>query len=654
MGLGKTLCVISLVHTVLRSPILQDASRIEDRDDDADAASASGAASASAAAERGDEGNPPPEGTRLARRSGRLRTVLIIAPKNVTFNWQTEMRKWSGATTGRNKSTGAVPVCVLDSDTSKNIEARAKILVEWFNKAQRGYAGGSASSRSHGYDEDDGFIDDRSTDEEERSDAASESDFESDSDSPARKKLRKSVAEARKQFGNVLVMGYDMYRNLVKLVPDEPPTASAAAAGPYDNALAGRGSAEEAETALRARFNVASTTRSEYVDRVKQSGPTKTKNAAAFFLQYVTADMKKRYGSAKPPRHQAGNRPDRYHFWSPKQSRWFDCIEEAARRWSMVSARLGGQRIQHNNNHDRTHMNEWEDQRRQAVDDADEESANHLRIQAIVRHTLISPGPDMLVCDEGHMLRKHSSARSLALRRCDSLRRLILTGTPMQNNLEEYHCMVDMVRPAHLGNLKEFQVRVTAPGPPPFFLSLSLRIGDRSRVCAAALRHASFAPPTPAHVSCLTRSPTPPRAPHPHARRQNQFANPIKQGQTKDASRYELRKMKRRSHVLHTKLMGFVQRRSWAILRTALGPKSEHVLSIDLTPLQDELRRGAFALYSFVCSASFVCLLSTHPSSAHLFVCSLLSVSRAPAEVYRAHGREGGRPASRGDRTHDR
>ena len=465
MGLGKTLCVISLVHTVLRSPIVQDASRIEDLDE--------GAEAASAAEERGGEGNPPPECTGLARRSGRLRTVLIIAPKNVTFNWQTEMRKWSGTTTGRRKSINAVPVSVLDSDTSKNIGARAEILVEWFNKAQDGYGGGGSSAPHHGYDEDDDFIDSRTTDEDDRTDAESESEFESDSDAPARKKLRKTIANARKRYGNVLVMGYDMYRNLVKLVPEAPVAVSSSAAAPYDNALVGRDSAEDAQKELRERFSESSVTRDEYFHRVKQSG--KVKNAAAFFLQYVTLDMKKRYGSAKPPRRQAGNRPDKYYFWSPKESRWFDSMEEAARRWTMVSAKMGGKRIQHNNNHDRTHIKEWEEKRKVCVEDADEESANHIRIQAIVRHTLISPGPDMLVCDEGHMLRKHSSARSLALRRCDSLRRLILTGTPMQNNLEEYHCMVDMVRPAHLGNLKEFQVRASAP-----VLS----------VCAAARRHA--------------------------------------------------------------------------------------------------------------------------------------------------------------------
>ncbi|CAI5715171.1 unnamed protein product [Peronospora destructor] len=141
---------------------------------------------------------------------------------------------------------------------------------------------------------------------------------------------------------------------------------------------------------------------------------------------------------------------------------------------------------------------------------------------------LSDPGPDLIVLDEGHRVRNHKSKMVKALAHVKTTRRIILTGYPLQNHLEEYWTMVNFARPNYLGSLDEFK---------------------------------------------------------------NRYVAPITNGQCIDSSEADLRLARHRAFVLTRELRPLVLRRDQQYLFKQLPPKKEYVLMCKLTDAQAQLYR---------------------------------------------------------------
>ncbi|XP_055083833.1 DNA repair and recombination protein RAD54B [Periophthalmus magnuspinnatus] len=58
----------------------------------------------------------------------------------------------------------------------------------------------------------------------------------------------------------------------------------------------------------------------------------------------------------------------------------------------------------------------------------------------------------LIICDEGHRLKNSNIKTSSALSSLSCQRRVILTGTPVQNDLQEFYAIIDFVNPGILGS----------------------------------------------------------------------------------------------------------------------------------------------------------------------------------------------------------
>ncbi|ULT94097.1 hypothetical protein L3Y34_003517 [Caenorhabditis briggsae] len=152
----------------------------------------------------------------------------------------------------------------------------------------------------------------------------------------------------------------------------------------------------------------------------------------------------------------------------------------------------------------------------------------------LIRKALLDPGPDLVVCDEGHKIKNITAEISNTLGAIQTKRRIVLTGYPLQNNLLEYFCMIDFVRPKYLGLRKSFIER---------------------------------------------------------------FEKPIKNGQCVDSSKEDIKIALQRTHVLVELVKGFVQRRTHHLLKKILPESKEYVLLLRKSQIQRQLYRN-FVLWA--------------------------------------------------------
>ncbi|OJJ74272.1 hypothetical protein ASPBRDRAFT_39393 [Aspergillus brasiliensis CBS 101740] len=74
-----------------------------------------------------------------------------------------------------------------------------------------------------------------------------------------------------------------------------------------------------------------------------------------------------------------------------------------------------------------------------------------------------SNGVDIIVADEGHRLKTLQNKSGQAIQSLNATKRIILSGTPIQNDLKEFFAAVDLVNPGVLGSFKSFVKEFEGP-----------------------------------------------------------------------------------------------------------------------------------------------------------------------------------------------
>ena len=141
-----------------------------------------------------------------------------------------------------------------------------------------------------------------------------------------------------------------------------------------------------------------------------------------------------------------------------------------------------------------------------------------------VMHALLE-GPNLIVADEAHQFKSKSTEINVAMNQIKTKSRIALTGSPLNNNLQEYYTLVDWIAPNYLGTYTEFKAT---------------------------------------------------------------YEEPIYAGLYKESTTWQYRESRKRLKALELEMEPKVHRANVSVLHTSLEGKSEFVIRVPLTALQFE------------------------------------------------------------------
>lgn len=136
---------------------------------------------------------------------------------------------------------------------------------------------------------------------------------------------------------------------------------------------------------------------------------------------------------------------------------------------------------------------------------------------------------DLIVCDEAHKLKNHNTLHYKTINKIDTKRRIILTGTPLQNYIQEFYNCVNLVNNRVLGSWITFK---------------------------------------------------------------ENYVDPISQAQDPDCSEEDKKEAKVKSIEIWKRTEKFILRRTCELISNDLPPRHEYIVFVPLTPLQNVLYKS--------------------------------------------------------------